>query len=65
MLVKSVLLAWLLSQPVVQPQELDLSYKPCAELYNSYSKIEEVQQKAIVGENLRYLCKPIEYINAQ
>lgn len=61
MIVKSVLLAWLLSQPLVLPEELDMSYKPCAELYVQYTKVEDRTQKAVVGENLRYLCKPIKY----
>ena len=61
MIVKSVLLAWLLSQPIVEPTELDMSYKPCVELYNSYTKIQNQEQKAIMGENLRYLCTPIKY----
>lgn len=60
MLVDAVLIVMLLSQPTVKPEELDLHYRECADMYNIYLEIKnkDIVQGAFYGERLRYLCKP-------
>ncbi len=63
MLIKSALLAMLLSQPV-DPKLLDMTYGPCVDLYNKYVEVykQDVVRGAIMGDNVRFLCTPIKYI---
>lgn len=63
MIVKSLLVAWLLTQPTLVTTEIDYHYKPCADLYEKYIivKEKEIVAAAYLAENIRLLCKPINH----
>ena len=60
MIVKSLLVAWLLTQPTLATTEIDYHYKPCADLYEKYIVVKEkdIIAAAYLAENIRSLCKP-------
>lgn len=62
MIIKLALLASILSEPIVTPDMLDMTYKPCVEAYNIYVDINAKDQTKgkLVGKNLLYLCAPIK-----
>ncbi len=61
MIIKSVFLAWVLSQPVVQPSELDMLNQDCANMYNQYKELLKINTVtgSIFSQKLRHLCTPI------
>ncbi len=64
MLIKVALLAALLSEPMVDIKLIDMSYEPCAEMYDDYIKTlnkDRISGK-VMGENLKYLCTPVKHI---
>lgn len=62
MIIEIALLASLLSEPIVTPDMLDMTYKPCVEAYNIYLDINsrDFTRGKVVGKNLLYLCAPIK-----
>ena len=66
MIVESVLIAWLLSQPALEKEEIVYDYKPCASLYNEYVSLkkENWMKAALLAENIRYVCKPFNQGNS-
>jgi len=62
MIIKLALLAALLSEPTVDPNSLDMLYKPCAKMYVDYVEVMQTDRfkGKIMGENLKYLCTPLK-----
>jgi len=63
MIVEIALIASILSVPPLSEKDIDMTYKPCQDMYKVYKEVlaKDRLQGKLVGQRVRLLCSPIQY----